>query len=132
MMDNPYAPPAEATAPGLMAPSEVQDRSLQTLARATFLAWEKLRIAYNAVLIVVTVPALAATQQLDLGGLGVTLRGAIVANLLYFAGPTIETYVRWLGYDRTWPRWLLFLGGTALASLLAVGAIAARRMQDLN
>lgn len=115
-----------------MARSEVPGRSLQALARATFLAWEKLRIAYNAVLVVVTLLALAATQQVDLWGLGVPLRGAIVANLLYFAGPAMETYVRWLGYDRTWPRWLLFLGGTALASLLAVSAIMAGRLQDLD
>lgn len=50
--------------------------------------------------------------------------GAVVANVAYFAGPTIETYIRWLGYERMWPRWLMFGSGTLLSIVLAVGVLA--------
>ena len=50
--------------------------------------------------------------------------GAIVANICYFAGPIVETYVRWLGYDGKWVRWFLFVGGTSLTAVLAFASLA--------
>ena len=52
------------------------------------------------------------------------IEGAVVANFAYFAGPTVETYVRWLGHERMWPRWLMFGSGTLLSIVLAVGVLA--------
>jgi hypothetical protein len=50
--------------------------------------------------------------------------GAVIANVLYFAGPFGETYARWLGYDGKMIRWFLFAAGTTLTAILAVAAIA--------
>ncbi|NND95703.1 MAG: hypothetical protein HKN47_00070, partial [Pirellulaceae bacterium] len=49
--------------------------------------------------------------------------GAVGANLCFFAGPAIETYVSWLGYRRRWVRIVLFVSGTLFASLLTIGVL---------
>ncbi|WP_146393873.1 hypothetical protein [Planctomycetes bacterium CA13] len=51
--------------------------------------------------------------------LGIIVKAAIAANVCYFAGPILETYVLWLGYNRSWVRWFLFLGGMLLTAILA-------------
>jgi len=56
--------------------------------------------------------------------------GAVVANVAYFAGPTVETYVRWLGYNRAWPRWVMFIGGTLMSIVLAIGVLATELLPD--
>ena len=43
-----------------------------------------------------------------------------MANMLYLAGPVLDTYIRWLGYRENWPRFAMFVSGTALSALLAV------------
>ncbi len=67
---------------------------------------------------------------LDTVGAVLIAEGAIVANLCYFAGPIIETYVRWLGYDRKWVRWFLFVGGTVLTGMLAIATMAFMFLPD--
>jgi len=49
---------------------------------------------------------------------------AIVANVLYLTGPALDTYIRWLGYRDSWPRYAIFIAGTALSMLLAVLVLA--------
>jgi len=58
------------------------------------------------------------------------VEGAVVANIAYFAGPTIETYVKWLGNDRAWPRWVMFVAGTLLSIVLTVGVLATERLSN--
>ncbi|GAB5406041.1 MAG: hypothetical protein Aurels2KO_42720 [Aureliella sp.] len=95
------------------------------IARETFWAWEKLRVAY---LLVLGLPCLLGMLML-----GLFTPGAIVglvfcglfANACYFAGPIVETYVRWLGYSGMLLRWVLFVGGTMLTAILALVAIRA-------
>lgn len=50
--------------------------------------------------------------------------GAVVANVLYFAGPIVDTYIRWLGYKHSWPRWTMFVGGTLLSIVFAIGLLS--------
>ena len=135
MEPNPYASPTARAAfhPGDAASDD--PNHLLVIARQTFLAWEVLRLVYVATLTVVTLAALlrfAPHDLLNRGLLIVVFEGAVVANLAYFAGPIIETYVRWLGYRRTWPRWVLFLGGTLLAALLAFIVVSMETLPETN
>ena len=109
--------------------SDGANGSFLTDARSVFLAWEKLRIAYVIILAFITL-LLTGLSGFNLRLLGLIVQGAFVANAAYFAGPIVEVYVRWLGYKRSWPRWVMFIGGTMIASLLAVGVLAAELFPD--
>jgi hypothetical protein len=89
-------------------------------ARNIFRQWEKLRLVYLAVLAGVCLwfagPRGLATGEVA----GVLIKGAIAANVLYFAGPLLETYVAWVGFRPKWLRWLLFIGGTLFSVFLAI------------
>lgn len=117
MTENPYVTPAASSDGEQMAKDSPE--SLSQIARQTFLAWERLRVLYAILLAMLTV-LLAGPDLLRLRTLGLIVEGAIVANLCYFAGPALETYVRWLGYHGKWFRWLLFVGGTCLTAMLAI------------
>lgn len=99
-----------ATGPGLL-----------TLARPTFIAWEKLRLLYVAILGALTLGLWLLYPPSDRGrALLLIGEGAVFANVLYFAGPMVETYVAWLGYRKRWLRPMLFVAGTALSGLLVL------------
>jgi hypothetical protein len=115
---NPYSSPLAE--PGKPVPS---GQPLREIARATFLAWERLRMIYIAVLGVLTL-------LLGWGSFGsfeywlTVVGGAVVANVCFFAGPIVETYVTWLGYQGKWLRTSLFLIGTIFSCILAFAALA--------
>ena len=96
---------------------------MRQIARTTFLAWERLRLIYISVLGVLTL-------LLGWGSFGVfeywltVAAGAVVANVCFFAGPIVETYITWLGYQGKWLRTLLFTVGTLFTCVLAVAALA--------
>ena len=123
MTENLYSSPTTTTFADSSAPKS-SEGSLLTIARTVFLAWEKLRIVYVIILSVVTLMLTGATGFSNWQVLRLIIEGAVVANVAYFAGPTIETYIRWLGYERMWPRWLMFGSGTLLSIVLAVGVLA--------
>jgi uncharacterized protein YjbI with pentapeptide repeats len=109
---------------------DVAQTSLLAIARSVFLAWEKLRIAYLILLALITVLLTGVTGIMNLRLLRLIVLGAVVANLAYYAGPAIETYVRWLGYNRAWPRWGMFIGGTLISIVLAIGVLATELLPD--
>jgi hypothetical protein len=129
MSENPYA--VNASAP-LESPSSVASKnpSLMDIARSVFLAWEKLRVIYVAILCLMTLALVGMQGRYPLRLWLLIFSGAVVANLAYFAGPIAETYIRWLGYQRTWPRWFLFIGGTLLSLILTVGMLAAELLPN--
>lgn len=120
-MNNPYAPPA-TPGPWVQSAKQLPDDSFWALAKRTFIAWEKLRVVFVALLVVETValigPLLLFNPQIAF----MVIHGAIVVNLFYFAGPIVEILIRRLGYQRPWPRWFMFLSGTAL-SMIATAII---------
>jgi len=132
MSENPYLSPSEATPSATVGLTDSGESSLQDIARQTFLVWEKLHVVYVAVLALVTLLLIVTTGSLDRRVLRVVIEGAVVANIAYFAGPLMETYIHWLGYDRRWPRWVMFTGGTLLAIILAVGVLATQWLPDQN
>lgn len=83
-------------------------------------AWEKLRLIYNAVLVVlvlgviaIAAPAMATSLELWAG----LLAGAIVANLLFLAGPGAEIIAALFTRYRVSMRTILFLAGLLLSAL---------------
>ncbi len=119
MTENPYsAPPAGSHFRDDVPPAGVDRRSGVT-ARQTFLAWEKLRILYVLFLGALTL-LLAGPGLMHMRTLIVIAEGTVIANLCFFAGPIIESYIRWLGYSGKWLRPLLFVVGTVFTALLVV------------
>jgi hypothetical protein len=127
MSENPYSI-SEISDPAASSSSE--DAALMTIARKTFLAWEKLRVIYVVLLGIWTLILVGPFGLTSFPILRLIVLGAVLANVLYFAGPTIETYIRWLGYRRLWPRVLMFLGGTLLSMILATAALALTMLPD--
>lgn len=115
---NPYA------APQLAEPDESD--SLPAQALAPFLAWERLRIWYNTVLVVVVVlsvlpyPALWFSDRLNF----YCIEGAILANICFCVGLVTESYLRLVGWWHDYHRWALFVLGTLLTAFLAAAGIA--------
>lgn len=131
MTENPYSPPSFDESPETSDSlvESASSPSLASIARPTFLAWERLRIIFVVVLGMLTL-VLAGPTLTKLRVLVLVVEGAFVANICFFAGPIVETYVRWLGYHRRWVRWLLFVGGTILTAMLAVAAMAPMLVPD--
>lgn len=133
MTENPYSAPTMAdpvASTGTPTSTTTTPPSWMQIARATFLAWEKLRIAYIAILAVISLLLIGPSGLLNRRLLILTVEGALFANAAYFAGPIVETYVKWLGYNRSWPRWVMFVGGTLLSIILAVGLLATELLPD--
>lgn len=107
-----YAPPMAESLP-VMARHEV---------RAVIVAWERLRIIYNVVLLVAGVGAISLWEFLGmvpvlLGVVGV----GIGANACFFAGPLAELYSMGIRRSGPWKssgRWLVFGGGLGFSLCL--------------
>ncbi|MEZ6077097.1 MAG: hypothetical protein R3C56_15945 [Pirellulaceae bacterium] len=138
MTDNPYSSPTTDTTIGRKPSTAASGVSIAAVAKPVFIAWERLRVVYVVLLgvftIVLAIPGVIynGSQLLTFRGLIMIAEGAIVANVCFFAGPILETYVRWLGYDRKWVRWFLFAGGTVLTAILALISLASGLIPDQN
>jgi hypothetical protein len=91
--------------------------------KAIFRAWERLRLVYNAVLVLVVVLLLWPGRELQPTFWLLLVCQAVNANLCFFAGPLTEWYVGWLGYRSRATRWVLFGSGLLFAVLLTVDAL---------
>jgi len=124
--DNPYrAPVVEAGAPREELEYPI-DLSLSQLARNTFIAWEKRRLLYNMILVVVTLGIAALLEPRLLGDVefwSLCLFGALTVNVCYFAAPIVDTGVSWLGFRSPAFRWTLFVLGTLFASWLSASTV---------
>jgi len=129
--ENPYSsPPALSVSPPDSVPS-----TFGGIARSTFLAWEKLRLVYVGLLAAVTLLLAALDPSRSFTSLRFwipVVEGAVVANVCYFAGPIIETYVTWLGFRGRWLRYTLFVLGTLFSIMLAFGAIASLLLPTMD
>ena len=89
-------------------------------AMEVFFAWEKLRLIFNAVLLLVVL-SICGPGVIEI--IGEAILGALCANLMYCAGPVGECYLNWFGMPRVWARVLLFvLGLVASAAITALAA----------
>ena len=96
LSENPCSSPGDTAAATLVS-TDVAGRSLQTIARQTFLAWEKLRLLYVVLLALVTVLLVAGTGHFNRRVVVVVFEGAIVANIAYFRADHGNLYsLAWL------------------------------------
>lgn len=96
-------------------------------ARDVFLAWEKLRLVYNAALVLATgIGVVLGPDDVlaDRAYLGHLIRAAVLANALFCAGTVAEGYLAWMGAPRRPSRAILFALGTLLTMLLAMADAA--------
>src|SRR5262245_33357895 len=114
---NPYAAPQPIAADRPLA----MDASL-----APFLAWERLRIWFNTILVLVVVVSVLPHRELWFSYRlnYYCIEGAILANICFCVGLVAESYLRIVGWWQDYQRWALFLMGTLLAAFLAAAGIA--------
>ncbi len=126
MTDNPYTASVNS-GDELAGPRPFPMDSLGEIGKRVFLEWEKLRLIYIGVLGCYTVflfliysgaPMPPLTRFIDL------IFAGIFANICYFAGPFLETYVRWLGYRGVALRYTVFAFGVLLTGVMATVTIA--------
>jgi hypothetical protein len=108
---------ADGDEPGVTPAPPVGDT-----ARAVFLAWERLRLVYNATLVLIVL-YIAGHNLGNFEFRVFVLEAAVAANLCFCAGPVAEGYLSLLGANRRVVRWLLFIPGTLLGCLLTVAAL---------
>jgi hypothetical protein len=108
------------------------DPNLASIAKPVFLAWERLRVIYVFVLAVVSIVLLGPSGFMNARLLLRLFEGAVVANVLIFAGPVTETYVHWLGFRQNWLRWVLFFSGALLSVALAIGVVVTGLMLEFD
>jgi hypothetical protein len=88
--------------------------------RSVFLRWERLRLPYNAVLLLATGVFLAGLRdELLLPGapevVAKLLVGGLLANVCFTAGPLVEAYAAWLGLRARFVTATLFALGTLIS-----------------
>lgn len=129
MNDNPYAISTEQSVETFDAKLP-NDESLLSIAKTVFLAWEKLRVIYLCILTLLTFFLVGFSGMFNFSLMISIMFGAFFANAFYFAGPVIDTYIRWLGYTHSWPRWVMFVGGTILSIVLAIGVLGSQLLPN--
>lgn len=91
--------------------------------------WERMRIVYNAVLIILTaLESFFIGPQLMLDPLFLlqVCVGGLISNLCFFTGPAIEGYGRYLGFWNLTLSISLFACGLVFTGLLSLGFIIVR------
>ena len=108
-------PPQDLSANDDRAPSGVPDiRKDDVSAMDVFLAWEKLRIVYNGVLVSIVVISILSGRDFNPF---VLIEGALFANLCYCSGPVAEGYCCLFGISRQFARAVIFIVGVLMASV---------------
>ncbi len=126
--ENPYlAPDADIRLAAIMG------NPYEPSAKFVFLAWEELRLIYNAVLVLETL-----VFGGFLGFLGdpifwaEAVAGAIGANFCFNAGPIVEGYLNLVGMKRAKARGIVFTLGLVFSILLTSGAIFFKVLKDFK
>ncbi len=111
---DPYAPPAD-----LGKDARAEKAAFKELV----VAWEKLRLVYNALLLVPGLAVLGAYLAQDLMSLGAAIFSgvavAVGANVAFLLGPLAELYLRGLfrnGEALGRGRWLIFGAGLVVSA----------------
>ena len=120
---NPYASP---TPQDLANPDAPRSPTMRVDFADVIRRWEKLRLAYNGVLIVwvLALTALISPRQFasPLYWIAMSI-GGVVANFFYLLGPAIEGYGRFFRLWHIVLTWLLFLAGLAFTGFLSGGSV---------
>jgi hypothetical protein len=87
-----------------------------------FLAWERLRLVYNGILIAETL-LIGLFRFRGLAYIDRVFLGAVGANLCFCAGPCFEGYLNLFGAPRTFARRFVFVPGMLLAMVMTLGVL---------
>jgi len=123
---NPYQSPTESDE-RIGAASHSPDR-IKTIGEMVVL-WEKLRVAYNAVLVLIVIAFISFSSGislLDSAFFAPLVFLTIAANLCFCAGPTVAAYLAWAGATPSLVRgvsYLLFTVGLTVACAVAVSVL---------
>ena len=98
-------------------------------ARTVFLAWERLRLIFNAVL-TITVLALGSSFLADRACWRPLVYGAILVNICFCMGPVGEGYLSLIGIERRIGRWAVFVIGTLFGCFVVFTALYSWGMKD--
>lgn len=130
----PTTPPIR-TAQGAASPSPrfslalMANVRLNMNTRAIFKDWERLRIIYNLILLVVFIlmsaeayyfREIGAPQSSFYSTLFHAIVYAFIANTLYFAGPALDAYLSWLDIRFKYKRQIIFISGTLLSVAIEI------------
>ncbi|WPD23603.1 MAG: hypothetical protein SD837_03380 [Candidatus Electrothrix scaldis] len=87
-----------------------------------FKKWEKLRLVYNLILLIVFVIVVAGKNKVlwDVGLITGWIFDAIGANICFFAAPITESYAYWLGVRGRWITATLFVCGVLISIPLVI------------
>ncbi len=91
-----------------------------------FLTWEKLRVAYNAILGLETIMVLLVDRPRDVspGSLLPSLVVCLIAaNVCFCIGPVLDGFARLIGLRHRVITGVIFVSGTIVSLFLAYGAI---------
>jgi hypothetical protein len=113
-------PPVQPTHDDDVESQDVNIRVHEPTAMEVFFAWEKLRLVYNAVLILIV---LLVMRQAIIDCIEDAIVGAICANLMFSSGPVIESYLSWCGVPRIVARGIIFSLGLFFASVVTTYAV---------
>ena len=89
-----------------------------------FINWEKLRLLYNLVLLIIFTAITISAVFYNTGETNITalpifliksLFLAFVANILFFAGPIFDSYLTWLEINYKYKTHLIFVSGLVLS-----------------
>ena len=127
---NPYQSPqttdgygAEAAEKGIWHATDAKYMMLGRLV----VTWEKLRVPYNLVLILVVLAMTAGAPAWYLPApyfFWHLCFGSVIANVCFLAGPAVDGYLSWFVLRHPAVTTLLFLAGTGLAAFFAVASLA--------
>ena len=126
MVDNPYQTPLDASPITGEDSDPPYPESLSAIVRSVFLAWEKLRVLYNGILIALVLgwAWMIVPSELGMGHFWFSaIAAGFMANLCFFIGPTVETYVTWLGARPVLLRGALFVLGTGFSCVVTAVAL---------
>ena len=98
-----------------------------------FFAWEKLRLLYNGLLILLVMAMAVKSGFSPFVGVMFGLH-ALVANLCFSAGLVVEGYLCWLGLPRQTCRWCIFWIGFVITVPFAIQATEEmlRALEQIN
>ena len=130
---NPYASPPVAES--VQTAGATPEWDIQSVARRVFIAWEGLRVRYNAVLIAICLFTGFLTGAYSLSEFWIAcVTAGIGANVFYFAGPIAETYLTWLRKEESESlrNGVFLVGLTFSAALAVVGTLSVGLLNGLN
>ena len=99
-------------------------------AHSVFVAWERLRLIYNSVLLLVVLSCLTRGTREELPSLAYLIICAFMANICFCIGPVVEGYLVFLGMQRPIVRIVVFCVGTLFACLLTAFVVSLRAMHN--